>query len=122
MWDHGSAGAGTRLLRTLCDFILPPNCVACEASTSGESDPWVCPGCWASVEFVRPPVCAQCGTPFPAPVDAIGAANHRCGKCVLSAPHYDRARAVGLYKGALREVIHYSGERVMPRLFTKPCI
>ena len=93
-------------MRALCDFILPPNCVACEASTSGESDPWVCPGCWASVEFVRPPVCAQCGTPFPAPVDAIGAANHRCGKCVLSAPHYDRARAVGLYKGTLRDVIH----------------
>ena len=99
-------GSGKRALRALWDFILPPNCVVCEASTSGEPDPWVCPGCWVSVEFVRPPVCAQCGTPFPAPVEAIGTANHRCGRCVLRKPYYERARAVGLYEGTLREIIH----------------
>lgn len=106
MRGHGPAGAGARVLRVLCDFILPPRCVICEASTSGEPDPWVCPGCWASVDFVQPPVCAQCGTPFPAPAEAIRAVNHRCGKCVLRPPHYERARAVGLYEGALRQVIH----------------
>ena len=106
MGDRGPAGAGGRLLRALCDFVLPPHCVVCEASTSGESDPWVCPGCWVSVKFVRPPVCAQCGTPFQAPVEAIGAVNHRCGRCVTRPPHYERARAVGLYEGTLREVIH----------------
>jgi ComF family protein len=95
-----------RVLRALCDFILPPRCVVCEASTSGESDPWVCASCWIAVEFVRPPVCAQCGTPFAASVQAIGSTSHRCGKCVLSPPPYERARAVGLYEGALREVIH----------------
>ena len=95
-----------RVLRALCDFILPPQCVVCETSTSGEIDPWVCSSCWASVEFVRPPLCAQCGTPFPAPVEAIGTTNHRCGKCVIRPPHYERARAVGLYEGTLREVIH----------------
>ncbi|MDE0207865.1 MAG: ComF family protein [Candidatus Tectomicrobia bacterium] len=106
MGDRGPAGAGARLLRALCDFILPPHCVVCEASTSGESDPWVCAGCWVSVKFMRPPVCAQCGTPFQAPVEAIGAVNHRCGRCVTRPPHYERARAVGLYEGTLREVIH----------------
>ena len=95
-----------RVLRALCDFILPPHCVVCEANTSGERDPWVCARCWASVEFVRPPLCSRCGTPFQVPVEAIGTTSHRCGKCVTRPPHYDRARAVGLYKGALREVIH----------------
>ena len=94
------------VLRVLCDFILPPHCVVCEANTSGETDPWVCSGCWTSVEFVQPPVCSQCGTPFPAPVEAIGAPNHHCGKCIIRPPHYERARAVGLYKGGLREIIH----------------
>lgn len=95
-----------QILRALCDFILPPRCVVCEASTSRASDPWVCAGCWAAVEFVRPPVCAQCGAPFAAPVEGIGSATHRCGKCLLSPPPYERARAVGLYEGTLREVIH----------------
>lgn len=95
-----------QILRALCDFVLPPRCVVCETSTSGTNDPWVCMGCWTVVEFVRPPVCAQCGTPFAAPVEGIGSATHRCGKCLLSPPPYERARAVGLYEGALREVIH----------------
>lgn len=95
-----------RVLRALCDFILPPRCVACEASTSGASDPWVCAGCWTAVEFVRPPVCAHCGAPFAAPVEGIRSTTHRCGTCLLRPPPYERARAVGLYEGALREVIH----------------
>ena len=95
-----------RILRALCDVILPPRCVVCEANTSRASDPWVCQGCWITVEFVRPPVCAQCGAPFAAPVEGIGSTTHRCGKCLLSPPPYERARAVGLYEGALREVIH----------------
>ena len=95
-----------RILRALCDVILPPRCVVCEASTSGTGDPWVCQSCWVAVEFVRPPVCAQCGTPFAAPLEGIGSATHRCGKCLLSPPPYERARAVGLYEGTLREVIH----------------
>ena len=106
MPGHGSAGAGTRALRALCDFILPPRCVVCEASTAGEPDPWVCASCWAAVEFVRPPLCAQCGAPFAAPVEAIGTVNHRCGRCVARPPHFERARAVGLYEGTLREAIH----------------
>ena len=108
-----------QILRALCDFILPPRCVVCEASTSGASDPWVCAGCWTAVEFVRPPVCAQCGAPFAAPAEGIGSAAHRCGKCLLSPPPYERARAVGLYEGTLREVIHYAVESVMSRYLVR---
>ena len=95
-----------RALRVLCDFILPSFCVVCDASTVGETDPWVCAGCWISIKFVRSPVCVQCGMPFPAPVNAIGTTNHRCGNCLMRPPGYERARAVGLYEGSLREVIH----------------
>jgi ComF family protein len=31
---------------------------------------------------------------------------HRCGACVLTPPTYDQARAVGLYTGVLRDLIH----------------
>lgn len=106
MRNHGLAGLGRRALRFLCDFILPSFCVVCGASTAEETDPWVCSSCWISVEFLLPPVCVQCGTPFPAPVEAIGTTNHRCGNCVIRRPRFERARAVGLYESALREVIH----------------
>lgn len=95
-----------RVLRALCDFILPPRCVVCEASTSSAGDPWVCQTCWTTVAFVRPPVCAQCGAPFATSVAGIGSPTHRCGACLLHPPPYEQARAVGLYEGALREVIH----------------
>ena len=31
---------------------------------------------------------------------------HRCGACLLTPPAYDQARAVGLYAGVLRDLIH----------------
>ena len=93
-------------LRAVLDFVLPPCCLVCRGSTSGAPIPWVCQGCWGTVEYVRLPICAQCGQPLAAPPEGIATTTHRCGTCLLTPPTYDRARAVGLYQGVLREVIH----------------
>ena len=93
-------------VRTLLDFVLPPRCLVCSLSTRGASLPWVCQHCWDAVEYITPPTCAQCGQPLAAPPEGIGTTTHRCGACLLTPPAYDRARAVGLYAGVLRDLIH----------------
>lgn len=93
-------------LRAVLDFVLPPSCLVCHVSTGGALVPWVCQGCWGIVEYVTLPICAQCGQPLAASPEGIATTTHRCGTCLLTPPTYDRARAVGLYQGVLREVIH----------------
>jgi ComF family protein len=100
---HGSR-AGP--VRALLDFILPPQCHVCGTSTVGAPIPWVCQACWLALEYVSPPICQQCGQPLAAPPEGIASLTHRCGACLLHPPAYARARAIGLYRGVLREVIH----------------
>jgi ComF family protein len=93
-------------MRALLDFILPPRCRLCGVSTTGETIPWVCQQCWRAIDYVAPPFCVQCGQPFAAPLEGIASAAHRCGACVMEPPPYAQARAVGLYQGTLRDIIH----------------
>ena len=93
-------------LRALLDFVLPPRCLICGLSTRGASLPWVCQHCLGAVQYITPPTCAQCGQPLAAPAEGIATITHRCGVCLLTPPPYDRARAVGLYEGVLRDLIH----------------
>ena len=93
-------------MRALLDFILPPRCRLCAASTTGESTPWVCQQCWLAIDYVVPPLCVQCGQPFAAPPEGIASPTHRCGACITEPPPYAQARAVGLYQGPLRDIIH----------------
>lgn len=98
-WMHNAA-------RTMLDLILPPRCRICQASTVGETIPWVCQTCWLTVAYVKPPICYQCGQPFAASMAGIASTVHRCAACRTTPPPYTRARAVGLYQGALRDMIH----------------
>lgn len=93
-------------MRIVLDFILPPRCSVCEASTAKAPNPWVCPGCWDDIAYLGPPVCYQCGEPLSAPPEGIQSPMHRCGTCLLQPPVFDQARAIGLYRGALRQIIH----------------
>src|SRR4029077_7613280 len=59
-----------------------------------------------------PPLCDHCGDPLATwreePFDL------RCTRCRRRPPIVDRARAVGTYEGALREIVHalkYDGRR-----------
>ena len=93
-------------MRALLDFLLPPRCRICTASTIGERLPWICQHCWGAIPLLSAPLCAQCGQPFAAPPEGIGTTTHRCGTCLLRPPPYEQARAVGLYHGVLRDAIH----------------
>jgi len=88
------------------DFLFPPQCCSCGTGTAGDAIPWVCQHCWRTIEYVGASICQQCGQPLAAPPEGIASATHRCGACLLQPPPYTRARAVGLYHGTLRDVIH----------------
>ncbi len=92
------------------NLFLPSSCAACGVSLTpgvarGEI-PRLCASCWAEISILHPPFCPKCGRPFGSEAALSDSPEHRCGDCRLREPHFDAARAVGAYKGALRETIH----------------
>lgn len=88
------------LLAKLSDLILPPLCVGCETRLFEHNT--LCPACWRSIDFIRPPLCDRLGIPLP----------YDTGGTMISAaaaadpPDYERARAVALYGGLMRDMMH----------------
>jgi len=64
--------------------------------------PFLCPACVASFEEVTSPLCGRCGVMFQSRVGE----DHLCSDCMRRPGKFRRARAVGVYSGALRALIH----------------
>lgn len=95
----------TRLTDALLSVLLAPSCAACDRLLDRPSRGPVCDPCWSSIEPITPPVCEGCGQPLPSwrvLTDAVGL----CAWCRRVRSVITRTRAVGLYDGSLREIIH----------------
>lgn len=77
--------------RLALDALLPPQCLNCGEMVDQPGT--LCPACWERVDFIAPPLCACCGTPFE--LDPGPAA--LCGLCTVKPPPFARARAVFVY-------------------------
>lgn len=64
--------------------------------------PFLCPDCIASFEAVTSPLCGRCGVMFQSRVGE----DHLCSDCIRHQGKFRRARAVGVYNGALMALIH----------------
>ena len=73
----------------------------------------VCSSCWRAIPPLVPPLCECCG-------DALNSwrrldgHERRCARCRDTRPSMSRTRALGLYEGSLRSIIHalkYRGRR-----------
>ncbi len=77
--------------------FLPSRCTSCGAPRRGLGGGGVCSGCWARLPLLEPgtfcPFCALPGNGGP------------CGECAAERPPLSAARAVGLYRGVLRDVV-----------------
>jgi ComF family protein len=93
-------GALARLGRATTDLLLPPVCRCCNSPLA--VDHAVCAACWRQVRFITPPLCDRLGIPLPFDTGErqVSAA------ALVQPPLYHRARAVGLYTGPLRDLIH----------------
>jgi len=124
-------GFGAYVGRALTDAIFPRKCRACGAywshglqSSSSHVDhdtdlragdhglrnifnrvalPFLCSDCLTSFEPVRSPLCERCGVMFKSPVGE----DHLCSDCLRQPDSFRRARAAGVYSGALMELVHH---------------
>ena len=84
-----------RLREGLLNGLFPPRCPACLHWTA---HPGLCRACVDAVGYVRSPLCPACGVPFPS-----SHTDHRCGRCLMQPPPFDRLRSCATYgqgKGA----------------------
>ena len=65
-------------------------------------EPFLCLSCLASFDPVMGPLCTRCGIQF----KSRAGNDHLCGECLTQKGHFRRARAAGIYNGALRDLIH----------------
>ncbi len=80
--------------------VLPPSCLVCGIPTTSEGA--LCSNCWAGLRLVERPYCDKLALPF----------TYDLGRGALSAeaiadpPPFDRLRAVALFDGAARQLVH----------------
>ncbi len=96
------------------DLLVPPVCASCRTLVADHDT--LCPDCWRSIDFIRPPLCDVLGIPLP----------YSSGGRMVSAaalahpPSYRRARAVAHYNDRLRDLVHglkYADQQHGGRLF-----
>lgn len=86
-------------------LIYPQSCVICGSSVEQRRFGVACEQCWRETRIFADDeeICCKCGAPGP-----------RCGRCEEMA--FTAARAVGMYRGALREsVLQLKRQPYLPR-------
>jgi ComF family protein len=95
------ASALRGLPRGVLALIYPPTCSGCGAATA---DPGaLCPSCWSGLRLIEDPVCQRYGTPFA--VD-LGVGPLLSPRAIAEPPVFARGRAVALYEGVARSLVH----------------
>jgi ComF family protein len=96
-----------QVLKGLLDFVYPPICFVCHSRSEKE----ICDRCLKAISFIKEPVCYKCGKPTLHQVTD-------CLACRGQGFKFISARAVGLYKGVLKEALHcfkyQNGKRLAP--------
>lgn len=92
------------LFRLIVDFVFSPKCLTCSRFLKEEENDPVCPECWAEIQLIAPPWCERCG--FPLASSFEGTAAPICRECRKGKRYFHQARAVGIYDGTLRKIIH----------------
>jgi len=82
-------------------LVYPPTCPACGGATAEPHA--LCPACWSDLRFIERPYCQRYGTPF--------SVDHGVGpllspRALADPPAFGRARAVVLYDGIARDLVH----------------
>jgi ComF family protein len=95
----------TRVVDGLLAVAYPQSCAICHASVERRKFGVVCEACWAGTRVFKgtEALCWKCGVLLDFEALAVAAEEVRCGRCETLC--FDVARAVGPYKGALRESV-----------------
>lgn len=105
------------LLDGLLAVLLAPRCAVCSNPLERPTLGPVCSACWNSILPLTPPLCDLCGDPLPT-WRVVSVPLARCPRCRRVSRPLDRSRAIGVYDGALRSIVHalkYEGRRSLAR-------
>jgi ComF family protein len=105
-------------VRVAIDALLPPRCPKCGVTVAAGDGAMLCAGCWPTIAFLGPPLCACCGLPFSVPVTMEAGGELLCAACLRQRPQFDRARSVMRYDEASRDLV--LGFKHADRLHTAP--
>jgi ComF family protein len=101
----------------ILQFFLPLQCPCCEKFLE-EGEKGFCKSCLSEIQWISPPFCSICGTPFPSREIEC----HPCGDCMVKKRYFTTARALGSYEGSLKRAIHqwkYEGKNILTPSFGK---
>ncbi len=79
------------MLSELAGFLFPLRCAGCAVLLEPRAPGWLCPSCFARIEWLEDPLCAACGIPLAAGAGAC------CERCLSRPQSFRRARAVIRY-------------------------
>lgn len=88
-------------LRNLCDFVFPPSCPLCGASTSVHGE--FCAECWTMFDWIDGAKCSQCGYPFAS--DWELSAPVLCPMCAAGKCELNLIRSACVYDDASRTAV-----------------
>jgi ComF family protein len=100
------------------DVLFPGSCLLCGrdlAAMAARSPHPVCGDCLAGIRPIEGPRCRVCGT-------ALVSEREICTRCRESSFHFQSARPLFVYAGALRELLYlykFEGRRRLGRLFAE---
>ena len=109
-WTRGASDA-------FISVLLSPVCAACRVALETPTHSAVCASCWREIPPLVAPLCECCGDAlrsWRAPRVHEG----RCTRCRETPPSIVKTRALGVYDGSLRAIIHalkYGGRRCVGR-------
>lgn len=99
-WRVSKPGLFRRLIRAATDLAMPPVCIGCQTPLVDHHT--LCASCWSGIDFIRAPLCDRLGIPMPYGVGD----NMISAEAAANPPEYNRTRAVGIYSGTLKTLIH----------------
>lgn len=99
-----------RIARGVSDAVFPPSCVHCRGLVeadgvgAGEGEAGfrhLCARCVAQIDFVRPPACSTCGSPFYGEIEG----ERQCPHCEGLHAAFREGRTAVLFKGPSRALV-----------------
>jgi len=85
--------------------LFPRDCIFCEKSRAGGGE-FLCDLCEREIAFIDPPFCDGCGIPADISCETPKE-NFECALCRKNSYAFDRARSLGPYDSALKQLIHH---------------
>lgn len=86
--------------RSASDFLFPATCPGCGRVTADHGA--LCQTCWHDIDFIERPYCEILGTPF---AHDLGA-GFLSAEAIANPPVFDRLRAVCVFDGVARRLVH----------------